>query len=380
VAQQRLKFLETLLDTLPNPIFYKDAEGYYTGCNNAFTAMTGFSTADIQGKTVFDIAPPEIAERYHEKDLELLRDGGTQRYEWQVTDSTGNLRDVIFDKAAIVDENNNISGIIGILSDITERKKAEELRIAKEAADEAAESKARFFAKASHELRSPLNSIIGFTEALADGIYGALNEKQSKALSNVMESGHLLKQLINDLLDLSKIEAGKTELDISEIELRSWIEEAVQVVQGNLLRKHQDVEMRFQEAGKDTRLPGDRRRLTQVMINLLTNASKFSPRDETIIVRAGFDDKLLRVDVCDAGIGIAKKTIETIFEPFCQGTSASDTQPGTGLGLSLAKEIVELHGGRMWAESPSPLHTGKRENPGSMFSFTIPLNQHNGEA
>jgi signal transduction histidine kinase len=227
----------------------------------------------------------------------------------------------------------------------------------------ASQHKSEFLANMSHELRTPLNAIIGFSEVLADRMFGDLNEKQEEYLKDIHASGQHLLSLINDILDLSKIEAGRMELALADFHLPQAIENAVVLIRERALRRgitlEQSIDARLGE------IQGDERKVKQVLLNLLSNAIKFTPEGGKIEVRAVPREEIVEVSVRDTGVGIAPEDQEAIFEEFRQvGTGAKKVE-GTGLGLALSRKFVELHGGRIWVES--------QPGAGSTFTFTIPM-------
>jgi GAF domain-containing protein/anti-sigma regulatory factor (Ser/Thr protein kinase) len=243
-------------------------------------------------------------------------------------------------------------------------------RLFREIADKSAQleaasrHKSEFLANMSHELRTPLNAIIGFSEVLTERMFGELNEKQEEYLKDIYASGQHLLSLINDILDLSKIEAGRMELTPAPFHLPSALENAVTLVKERAARHgialQLDIDPRLGE------LVGDERKVKQVLLNLLSNAVKFTPEGGQISLQAGPEDGWVEISVTDTGVGIAPEDQAAIFEEFRQvGHDESRKQEGTGLGLTLAKKFVELHGGRIWVES--------EPGRGSTFTFTLPI-------
>jgi signal transduction histidine kinase len=228
----------------------------------------------------------------------------------------------------------------------------------------ASRHKSEFLANMSHELRTPLNAIIGFSEVLGERMFGELNAKQAEYVQDILSSGRHLLSLINDILDLSKIEAGRMELELSRFDLPAAIGSAVILVRERATRHGLVLDMSV-----DDRLGlfvGDERKIRQVLLNLLSNAVKFTPEGGRIVVRAAPADGSVEIAVSDTGIGIAPEDQETIFEEFRQvGTDYARKREGTGLGLALARRFVELHGGRMWVKS--------RPGEGSTFTFILPV-------
>jgi signal transduction histidine kinase len=227
----------------------------------------------------------------------------------------------------------------------------------------ASQHKSEFLANMSHELRTPLNAIIGFSEVLSERMFGELNEKQDEYLKDIHASGQHLLSLINDILDLSKIEAGRMELELTDFDLPTAIDNALTLVRERAGRRgitlHQAA-----EAGLG-QIRGDERKIKQVLLNLLSNAIKFTNEGGRIEVRARPVEGAVEVSVTDTGVGIAPDDQEAIFEEFRQVGTAAKKVEGTGLGLALSRKFIELHGGRISVES----HVGV----GSTFTFTIPV-------
>ncbi len=234
-------------------------------------------------------------------------------------------------------------------------RKSRELEIA-------SQHKSDFLANMSHELRTPLNAIIGFSEVLKESMFGELNEKQDEYIQDIHGSGHHLLSLINDILDLSKVEAGRMELTISQFDIPNAIDNAVLLVRERASRHALALEIKL-----DPRLnsfTGDERKFKQILLNLLSNAVKFTPEGGRIAVAALATGEGMEVSVTDSGIGIAPEHLETVFEAFRQvGSDYNTKREGTGLGLALVRQFVELHGGRIWVESVP--------NQGSTFTFTL---------
>jgi signal transduction histidine kinase len=226
----------------------------------------------------------------------------------------------------------------------------------------ASQHKSEFLANMSHELRTPLNAIIGFSEVLGERMFGELNEKQEEYLKDIYASGQHLLSLINDILDLSKIEAGRMELELTDFNLPATLDNALTLVRERAGRRGIALGLTVDERLEQIR--ADERKVRQVVLNLLSNAIKFTPEGGRIEVRAVPVDGVVEISVTDTGVGIAPEDQEAIFEEFRQVGTAAKKVEGTGLGLALSRKFVELHGGRIWVES----QTGA----GSTFTFTIP--------
>ena len=225
--------------------------------------------------------------------------------------------------------------------------------------------KSEFLAHMSHELRTPLNAIIGFSEALTARMFGEVNAKQDEYLKDIHSSGQHLLSLINDILDLAKVEAGRMELEVAEFNLPAALQNAMTLVRERAQRHGIALALRVDE--KLGKIRADERKVKQIVLNLLSNAVKFTPDGGRVEVDAHVNDALAEISVKDTGRGIAPEDQATLFEEFRQvGHHAASKQEGTGLGLALTRRFVELHGGKISLQSAP----GK----GSTFTFTLPLN------
>jgi signal transduction histidine kinase len=224
--------------------------------------------------------------------------------------------------------------------------------------------KSEFLANMSHELRTPLNAVIGFSEVLLERLFGDLNDKQDDYLKDIHSSGRHLLSLINDILDLSKVEAGRMELEMSAFDLPTAISNAMTLIRERAQRH--EIALGFDADPQLGAIVADERKLKQILLNLLSNAVKFTPDGGRIDVSARRDGDNVAIAVHDTGIGIATADQQAVFEEFRQvGRDYTNKQEGTGLGLALTRKFVELHGGRIWVDS----EPGK----GSTFTFTIPV-------
>jgi signal transduction histidine kinase len=223
--------------------------------------------------------------------------------------------------------------------------------------------KSEFLASMSHELRTPLNAILGFSQVLRDEMFGPVNEKQAEYLDDIVSSGNHLLALINDVLDLSKVEAGQVELDVQPFSVREALERGVVMVRERAAEDGVDVAL---AANPDVDVvEGDERRIKQVIFNLLSNAVKFTPPGGEVDVSAARVNGEVRISVADTGPGVPVEDQERIFEEFQQTEAGIEQREGTGLGLALSKRFVELHGGEIWLES--------EPGRGSRFVFTLPV-------
>ena len=276
------------------------------------------------------------------------------------------------------DEEGKAVGLLGVSRDITDRKRAERLDQAKIAAEASSAAKSEFLSNMSHELRTPLNHIMGFTELILGKNFGDLNEIQEEYLTDISKSSQHLLALVDQILDVSKIEAGKLHLNKSEINLKQLLEQSLSIMDKAAAR---NIRLTAKIDPIPETIIADELRVKQIVYNLLSNALKFTKDGGNICLGArtvvGAENGIpaetgplrneLEISVVDTGIGIRREDLEKIFEPFSQlESSLSRKYPGTGLGLSLTRSLVEMHGGRIWVDSDGP---GK----GSSFRFTLPV-------
>jgi signal transduction histidine kinase len=265
------------------------------------------------------------------------------------TDARIDLLRTFADQAVIAIEN------VRLFTELQER--TAQLQVANRHKDE-------FLANMSHELRTPLNAIIGFSEVLLERMFGDVNDKQEEYLTDILSSGRHLLSLINDILDLSKIEAGRMELDLTDFDLPAAIDNALTLVHERAARRGLTIDRDVDPGLGGFR--GDERKVKQVLLNLLSNAIKFTPEGGRVTVRAALKGEVIEIAVSDTGVGIAPEDQEAVFEEFRQvGTDLARKHEGTGLGLALARRFVELHGGNIWLESEVGV--------GSTFTFALPL-------
>jgi signal transduction histidine kinase len=227
----------------------------------------------------------------------------------------------------------------------------------------ASHHKSEFLADMSHELRTPLNAISGFSQVLRKQLFGEINEKQAEYLDDILAASRHLLSLIDDVLDLAKVEAGQIELEVTPFSLREALERGVVIVRERATRE--DVRVQLQSDPDVDTVVGDERRIRQVVFNLLSNAVKFAPAGSTVDVAAARVDGEVQISVSDSGPGIAPEDQARIFEEFQQAAAGREQREGTGLGLALSRRLVELHGGHIWVDS----EVGK----GSTFVFTLPM-------
>lgn len=379
--------LRTLIDTLPDLIWLKDANGVYIACNSRFEQFFGAVEADIIGKTDYDFVPKELADLFRRHDQIAMEKNGVSVNEEEIPFASDGHREVLeTTKVPMRDTQGSLIGVLGIGHDITQRKADErklehykqhleelveertaELSVAKEEAEAANRAKSVFLANMSHELRTPMNGVLGMAHIVRRG---GVTPKQAEQLDKLDTAGKHLVEIINAILDLSKIEAGKVSLEEIDVDLKVITADIAAIVRPAAEVKH--LELSFEHPSLPYRLTGDPTRLKQALLNYASNAVKFTERGQ-ITLRSRVEeetasDVLIRFEVEDTGVGIAPEAAEKLFRAFEQADSATTRKyGGTGLGLVITKKLAEMMGGA----------TGVSSLPdrGSTFWFTARLHK-----
>lgn len=375
--QSRLeKRFRQLLEAAPDAIVEVSTDGGIVLVNRIAEEMFGYTRDELLGQSVDMLVPDAIRHQHHRHRNSYLEHPRTRPMgsglELNARRSDGSLFPVEISLSPIQTEAG--MHVTAVIRDVTERRRAEqevrklqlqytgELEVRNREIERANQLKSEFLASMSHELRTPLHTIIGFTELLQEGSEGVLNEAQSRFLSHIHRDSEHLLELINDVLDLSKIEAGQLVLKREIYPLARSVGEALDAIRPGAVAKGIRVEERGQ---RDAMIDADPLRVKEMLYNLLSNAVKFTPEGGKVWVEALEEAGFVRVTVGDTGVGIPVSEQENIFDKFYQvGNTTRGVREGTGLGLSITKELVQMHGGWMEVES-SP-------GEGSRFTFTLP--------
>ncbi len=357
------KRYQTLARVSPVGIFRTDQVGNTTYVNETWTQIAGISFKEAMGTGWINAVHPDDREMLNINWNNAYLNQSASFADYRFVRSDGSIVWVIGQAVPERDANNNVVGYIGTITDITERKKIEDLKAAVIRAETADKMKSAFLATMSHELRTPLNSIIGFTGILLQKLVGPLSDEQEKQLKMVQGSAQHLLALINDVLDISKIEAGQLTFSNDEFDIGHSIQKTVEKLRP--LSDKKGLQLNYQIPEIPVVLHADQRRTEQVVINLVNNAIKFTEEGE-IKINCVVDDGFVKTSVTDTGIGIDKDKMDSLFTPFKQIDSGLSRQyEGTGLGLSICKRLVDLMGGEIWVESEIGI--------GSTFSFSLPI-------
>jgi PAS domain S-box-containing protein len=362
-----LRVMHDLLGTLPTPVTIRDAGRRITLVNDAWLKMYEMSREDVIGKTLESITDPSRVDRIRQSDDELVAHKKALRYETVVDSATGQLFNVLIAKTPLLAEDGTVTGIASIITDITEQKRtAQALERARQAAEAAMHAKSRFLANMSHELRTPLNGVVGMASLLENT---ALDAKQRRFVRTLKSSAEALITLINDVLDLSKAEAGKLELERAPFELRRELEQVVGLFGARAHDRGIELAAHIARDVPAT-IQGDSMRLRQVLGNLVNNAVKFTESGAVLLAVQAVPQEgrecVLEFSVTDTGVGVGTDEQQRIFEAFEQADgSVTRKFGGTGLGLAITRQLVELMHGTMHLESEA--------GRGSRFSFRIPV-------
>lgn len=347
-------------------IIVQDFKLCYT--NPQMVKMLGYSFDEVLGKNFMDyLQAQEIDTISKQHEARMRGEEFVTKSESVLVHRNGKEWPVEFNSCQINYEGRPASLVI--VRDISERKKIELEQVkARQAAEEASRAKSEFLANMSHELRTPLNHIMGFSDLVAQEKAGSLNETQKEYLQYVLKSSRHLLELINDILDLSKIESGKMDLEYQWIKSKSFFEGCINMIRHKADQHHLKVETEI-DVSFPSSFIADERKIKQVFYNLLANAAKFTLDEGSVTITAKLlkNDGFLHFEIVDDGVGIAEPDLERIFVPFEQADGSSSRKfQGTGLGLPLSRRIIEMHGGTIVAESAGL-------GQGSSFRFTVPL-------
>lgn len=358
--EENRHFLAELIENSGSIIAVKDLQGRYSMVNRAWSEITGHSRPDSLGRTDRELFPDESARVFMNSDRQVLESGAVLKTE-EVLHAPEGPRTFVSVRFPVRDHTGTITGLCLMPMEITERKQAEEERIARLAAEEANQAKSAFLANISHEIRTPLNAIIGFAQILERD--SALTEHQIGHAGTIRRSGVHLLGLINNILGFSRIEAGKATIELGVFDLPRVLQDVAEMLGATAREK--GLQFRLHSSPLlPVQVTGDSAKLKQILINLVGNAIKFT-RTGSVTVRAEMRrERDLHVQVIDTGPGIPGEDLDRIFAPFTRSGNSVNA-PGTGLGLAITKQLVELMAGEITVIST--------EGKGTTFSVTLPL-------
>ena len=361
--------LRSILASIDDAVLVTDKSGLFVAARASGSGSSSpTASAGWIGATFRDVFPVPVGSLFETAFAAVQAHDRVEQFDYSLPTEGG---EVWFNAkvSPLKDLNRGFAGVTIVARDITVRKLAEErLRLASFAADAASRAKSDLLAGMSHELRTPLTAIIGYAEILANEYFGEVNERQKQQLDIILQASRHLLDLINDILDISKIESGKTELEIGSVDISSLVRNTLVLLKETAARRKIRVHTSIPPDVETLQVPADERRVKQVFFNLVSNAVKFTPEGGDVEIALRTQEDSIAASITDTGIGIPRGELERIFDAFYQvrGRPSMTRAPGSGLGLSLARQIVELHGGRIWAESEG-------EGKGTCLTFTLPL-------
>jgi PAS domain S-box-containing protein len=372
--QRNQKLFDSVLNGSSAIIFVKDLAGNFLLVNRNLADLLHMTREEVVGHNETDLFPPEIVAEWRTSKQQVVETNSTLAFEEALMLEDG-LHTYLSFRFPIYDESGQIYATGGIATDITEQKQKEEqlrqltdqLQQANEQLEHASRLKDEFLANMSHELRTPLNVILGMSQALQEGVYDPITETQQRILSAIEESGYHLLTMITDILDMARMQAGKSELDLKPVNLADVCRTSMQAIEHEARKK----QLTTSEHIDADLLPllADERRVRQMLLNLLSNAVKFTPEGGRVglEVRGNTDEQYVELVVWDTGIGIAPDDIPWLFQPFVQvDSSLARRYAGTGLGLAMVAKLADLHGGMV--DVTSELGHGSR------FRVRLPRN------
>jgi PAS domain S-box-containing protein len=355
--KDQVSFFQMLIDTIPSPIFYKDAQGIYIGCNKAFESYIGLKKTELKGKSVYDVAPKELADKYKKADDDLFASKGAQTYEAQVKYADGSVHDVVFNKAVYLTNKNDIGGMVGVMVDITDRKKADQEKNELEAKlyrSQKLEAIGTLAGGIAHDFNNILSAILGYTEL---SMFEMPTESPiSNNLKHVHEAGQRAKELVKQILTIAR----QSDQVMNPVSVGSITKEALKLIRSSI---PSSIEI-IQKIESKSVIMGDSTQIHQILMNLCTNAAQSMEKNggelsvhvSDVFLSSDSKTNMLnlksgnyvKLTVSDNGEGIPSKNIKSIFEPYY---STKEPGEGTGLGLAIVHGIIKSHGGEITVNS-----------------------------
>jgi PAS domain S-box-containing protein len=346
LEEQQGRF-QAVLDAAPAPVYAKDTEGRFLFVNRRFEEVVGLDAQDVLGSTVYDVMPAETADTMRASDEQVLATGRQIEVEEAVS-LRGAPAWYLSVKFPLRDSAGEVYAVCGISSDITELKRAQQELSQREEAERATRAKTEFLSRVSHELRTPLNAILGFGQLLE---VEPLSERQHASVEQIMNAGRHLTELVDELLEISRIESGEFKVSLRPVDVATGVQDILHLLQP--LAAERDVTIVNHVPAGCTWALADEQRTKQVLLNLLSNAIKYNRSGGAVDVAmaASDDEGVVGVRITDTGRGIAPEHLERLFSPFDRLGAEQSAIEGTGLGLALSKLMVEAMSGRLVVES-----------------------------
>lgn len=358
----KVKEQATILDQIHDSVVSTDLEGNITNWNTGAERLFGFTRDEAIGRNISFVYPADQLEVLQKDVISPLLQKGEHETEVEMTNKSGQRFFAHLSLSLLHDETGKPSGMVGYSLDITEHKKAEEeLRHARDMAEKASRSKTEFLSRMSHELRTPMNAILGFGQLLENNLSGNLSTEDLESISEILKGGYHLLELINEVLDLSRVESGRLQLSLEDVELCLLVKETITLI--SPLAEQSGIKIIFPDNIEGMAIHADRMRIKQVILNILSNAVKYNCKNGSITIQCSQENNRVRLAVTDTGPGIPEGLQDRVFEPFDRLNADTTSIEGTGIGLSLAKKLLEFMGG----------HIGFDSQPGEGTTFWIEI-------
>lgn len=369
-AEEKLQASTTMLtlvmDAIPQYVFWKDINSVYLGCNKNFAIISGLEhPEDVVGKTDYDMPWKKSEADFYRKTDKLVMTSDTPSYNINGALLTANGEDILIEtnKLPLHNLDGNVIGVLGSFQDITQRKKSEnEIVEAKNVAEKANKAKSEFLSRMSHELRTPLNAILGFAQLLELDLAAHHEPHVNENIKEILYAGNHLLNLINEVLDLAKIESGKLTLNIVTVNVYDCVNDSVKLIKS--LADENNIIFENNVRDIDVNVVADVTRLKQVLINLLNNAIKYNKPGGKVTIQCSASDDNVKFEITDTGYGISEENINKLYVPFERLGKENEAIDGTGIGLVISKQLIGFMSGNLGVESTP--------GEGTTFWFTLP--------
>lgn len=358
-VKNQFKFLNTLINSIPNPVYYVNTHGIFLGCNRAFAEFSGSESENLFGRSIFDLAPLEIAQKERESDLQLINAHNSVCYEAQYP-SKGKLIDVLISKSIFYNNDGTVAGILSVLIDISERVKAENaLKLSEQKLKEVNIAKDKFFSIISHNLKNPFTALLGFSEMLIEDFEELSDEDKLSFLSEIKNSSRFAFSLLENLLQWSRLELGKLKSSPEFIQLKPIAEEIINDFSTKIADKNITL---HKEISDSIIVRADLNMMKSIIMNLISNAVKFVGESGVIKISAKHNGSCVIFEVLDNGPGLSQKVLDNLFKiDSHQSSNGNSNEKGTGLGLIITKRFIEINNGTIKIENNPEAKGAKAE-------------------
>jgi len=357
-----IKQQATILNQIHDSVISTDLNGTISSWNKGAERLFGYTQDEAIGKNISSLYPEDQLSTLQNDVIQPLLENGDHEIEVEMINNLGERFSAHLSLSLLRNDAGDPVGMVGYSLDITDRKRAEEeLQKTKMLAEKASQSKTEFLSRMSHELRTPMNAILGFGQILEHNLNGTMTEEEVDSVQEILKGGYHLLELINEVLDLSRVESGRLQLSLEDVELCQLVKETTMLIKP--LADSSQISINLPDTLENMIIHADRMRIKQVIVNILSNAVKYNRKQGSIDIKCEKEKDLIRLSISDTGPGIPKGLQNRVFEPFDRLNADTTTIEGTGIGLSLAKKLIEFMNGRIGFDSC--------ENKGTTFWIEI---------